>query len=132
MEITVEHKQERVPVAVLHVDGSIDSASYQQFEERAVEEISGGQHNLLIDLARVPYVSSAGLRSINAILRSLENAVPGAKVTNEAVLAGKAKSPNLKLLSPTPRVLEVLKMAGYDLFLEIHHNPKQAVASFQG
>ena len=39
-------------------------------------------------------------------------------------------SPHLKLVKPTPHVLEVLKSAGYDMFLEIHRDLRQALDSF--
>jgi len=35
-----------------------------------------------------------------------------------------------KLLNPQPSVLEILKTTGFDLYLEIHHNLRDAVASF--
>jgi len=43
---------------------------------------------------------------------------------------GTFKSPHLKLLSPSPQVLEVLKIAGVDMFLEVHRELQEAVASF--
>jgi hypothetical protein len=43
---------------------------------------------------------------------------------------GSYKSPNLKLLNPSPKVLQVLSMAGFDMFLEVHRDLKKAVASF--
>ncbi|MBF8286008.1 MAG: hypothetical protein HW378_4923, partial [Anaerolineales bacterium] len=38
--------------------------------------------------------------------------------------------PHLKLQGPSPRVLEVLKIAGVDMLLQIHQNRKDALASF--
>jgi len=43
---------------------------------------------------------------------------------------GTFKSPHLKLVNPTRHVREVLSMAGLDMFLEIHPNLKDALASF--
>jgi hypothetical protein len=43
---------------------------------------------------------------------------------------GTFKSPHLKLLNPSPRVLDVLSIAGVDMFLEVHRNYKDALASF--
>jgi hypothetical protein len=36
----------------------------------------------------------------------------------------------LKLLSPTQHVAESLRVAGYDMFLEIHQDRRKAIASF--
>lgn len=125
MEITVALEQARVPVAVMHVDGSLDAASSDQFQTRALETIDAGHHDVLLDLQKVPYMSSAGLRAINMLYTRLNPDDEGARV-----LTGKFKSPHLKLLNPTPRVLQVLQMAGYDMFLEIHHNLQDALSSF--
>ena len=43
---------------------------------------------------------------------------------------GTFKSPHLKLVAPNPTVHEVLKVSGFDMYLEIHRNLKEALASF--
>jgi len=54
--------------------------------------------------------------------------------SDEAVRKGLAdgtfKSPHLKLLKPDKNVNQVLRVAGFDMFLEIYANLKKAVASF--
>ena len=130
MDITVAQEPGRVPVTVLRLKGSVDASSYEQLQSRAQETINAGNRNLLLDLKEVPYMSSAGLRAVNMIFNSLNSDIPDA-TTREGVRTGKFKSPHLKLLNPTARVLQVLQMAGYDMFLEIHHDLKQAVASFE-
>jgi anti-anti-sigma factor len=132
MDIDVTQEQGRVPVTVFHVNGSVDAASYEQLQSRAEQAIQGGTTNLLLDLSRVPYMSSAGLRAINHIYNLFHKETAGAEgeAVSQGLRTGKFKSPHLKLLNPTPRVLEVLQMTGFDMFLEIHHNLKEAVASF--
>ena len=131
MEIEVTQEQGRVPVTLLHVTGSVDGGSYQLFQTRAQEEIERGAHDMLLDLTQVPYMSSAGLRAVNAIFQRLHSDdAGGMSAARQAIGGSKAKSPHFKLLNPTPRVLQVLSMAGYDMFLEIYHDPKEAVASF--
>lgn len=125
MEIIIAQEQGRVPVTVMYVDGSLDAVTSDQFQARALEAIDAGHRDLLLDLQKVPYLSSAGLRVINVIYARLN---PDSSGTG--VLTGKVKSPHLKLLNPTPRVLQVLQMAGYDMFLEIHQNLRDALASF--
>ena len=125
MEIIIAQEQGRVPVTVMYVDGSLDAVTSDQFQARALEAIDAGHSDLLLDLQKVPYLSSAGLRVINVIYARLN---PDSSGTG--LLTGKMKSPHLKLLNPTPRVLQVLQMAGYDMFLEIHQNLRDALASF--
>ncbi|HZQ06372.1 MAG TPA: STAS domain-containing protein [Anaerolineae bacterium] len=129
MEITTSKEQGKVPVTVLHVKGNIDSTSYEQFQRRAEQAIKSGAKNLVIDLRDVPYMSSAGLRALNAIYNQLREGEDPNMVT-KGVSAGTYKSPHLKLLAPSKRVMETLKMSGFDMFLDIQSNLQEAVASF--
>ena len=58
MEIKVSTENGRVPVTVLHVDGNIDSASYQNFQSTAKALIDQGARYILIDLSHASFVSS--------------------------------------------------------------------------
>jgi anti-anti-sigma regulatory factor len=132
-EISVSQQQGAVPVTVLHVKGDIDMTTAEQVEKRAREAIGAGARNLLVDLTDVPYMSSAGLRMLHALFERLRGDSPGesSDAIRQGLADGTFKSPHLKLLKPSPRVLEVLKMSGYDMFLEIHKNLNEAVASFK-
>ncbi len=124
MEITTSQLQGRVPVTVFHIQGVVDSSTYQEFTERMRQAIEGGAEYLWLDLAGVFFMSSAGIRSLNEISLYLRKKFP-----QEA--SGKEKrSKHLKLLNPRERVLDVLKMSGVGMFFEIHSNLEQAVASF--
>ncbi len=132
MDIAVTQEQGRVPVTVFHINGSVDAASYEQLQSRAEQSIQGGATHLLLDLGHVPYLSSAGLRAINHIYNLFHKETTGAQeeALKQGLRTGKYKSSHLKLLNPNPRVLEVLQTTGFDMFLEIHHNLKEALASF--
>lgn len=131
MKITVAQEQGRVPVTILHVEGSLDSASHEQLQTAAQEALASGARHLLIDLAQVPYMSSAGIRALNHIFNLLQPDSDKSKQAMEKGLRdGTFKSPYLKLLNPTPHVLQVLQMVGLDMFIEIHHTLRDAVASF--
>ncbi len=130
MELSVSQAQGRVPVTVLHVKGNIDSTSYQEFQTQAETLIADGAHELLVDLREVPYMSSAGLRALNQIYNKLRASTEDTNTVTKGVTAGTYKSPHLKLLSPSARVLETLKMSGFDMFLDIHSTLDAAVASF--
>ena len=132
MEITVSHEVGRVPVSVLHVKGDIDMATAEQIQAQARQAYDAGARNMLLDLTHVPYMSSAGVRAIHEIFTLLRSDSPAEsdETIRKGLADGSYKSPHLKLLSPSKRVLEVLKMTGLDMFLEIHHNLKDAVASF--
>lgn len=131
MELSVSQEQGRVPVTVLHVKGNIDSGSYANFQEYAEKLLADGSKNLVVDLHDVPYMSSAGLRSLNQIYNKLRSSSEeGSAAVTKGVAAGTYKSQHLKLLAPGPRVLETLKMSGFDMFLDIGSNLRDTVALF--
>ncbi len=131
MKITIAREEGRVPVTILHVEGSVDASSYEELQSKAQEAIASGEHHLLIDLAQVPYMSSAGIRALNQIFKLLQpDSAESKQAMEQGLRDGTFKSPHLKLLNPTQHVLRVLQMAGLDMFIEIHHNLRDAVASF--
>lgn len=129
MELSVSQAQGQVPVTVLHVKGNIDSSSYANFQEYAEGLLANGTENLLVDLRQVPYMSSAGLRALNQIYNKLRSSAE-AQGAPKGVAAGTYKSAHLKLLSPSAKVLETLKMSGFDMFLDIGSNLQDTVALF--
>jgi len=60
MQIKLTTAQGRVPVTVMHVDGNIDSGTYEAFFAKAEELMNAGSRYLQIDLAQVPFVISKG------------------------------------------------------------------------
>ena len=130
MDVTVSQAQGRVPVAIFHVTGAV--TDNRELEARAQAAYEGGTRNILLDLTEVPYMATAGLRALHAIFTLLRADTPEESdaTTKAGIAAGTFVSPHLKLLNPNAYVLEVLKVAGYDMFLEIHHDADQAVASF--
>lgn len=132
MEIKVSTANGRVPVTVMHVEGNIDSASYEDFQSRAEELMKGGARNLLIDLEHAPFVSSAGLRAVNSIFNSLRKLSPDVddEEMRKGINAGTYKSPHLKLLNPSKASMLALENSGFSMFLDIFHDLKTAVAAF--
>ena len=132
MEITVSQQQGRVPITVFQIKGDIDANTYEQLQAQARQAFEAGARKLLLDLSGVSYVSSAGVRAINNIFTMLRTTAPeeSDEALRKGLSDGSFKSPHLKLLKPTPRVFEVLTMAGVDMFLEIHRDLQTAIASF--
>jgi anti-anti-sigma regulatory factor len=132
MEITVSHEQGRVPITVFQVKGDINMATSEELQRQARRAFEDGMRDLVLDLSDVPYMSSAGIRALNDMFRLLRGATPAE--SDEAIKKGLSdgtfKSPHLKLVNPNRHVQEVLGMSGVDMFLEIHRNVKDAVASF--
>lgn len=98
---------------LVEVSGRVDSMTADQFSEALMAPINQGNVNLVLDLAGVEYMSSAGLREIVAALKKVKRA-----------------SGDLRVAQPTERVLEVFEMAGLDTILQIYPTQNEAVSSY--
>ena len=109
MDVTVTQEQGRVPVTVIQVAGKTDSASANDFEKKVMEAIDAGTRHLVLDLSKIPYMSSAGLRVLQQAFDKLRSLSTGEsdKEMYRKINDGSFKSPHLKLLSPTKEVMEV-------------------------
>jgi anti-anti-sigma factor len=132
MQLTVTTEKARVPVTVVHVDGNIDSASYETFLAGLEETINGGARYILMDLSKVPFVSSAGLRALNILLTRLRTLSPDISDAEmrKGINEGTYKSPHLKLLNPSKETLTTLESSGFSMFIAVFHDLKTALASF--
>ncbi len=132
MEIKVTQEEGRVPVTVFHLNGDLDSSNYEQLEAQAQQAITDGACYMLLDMTKVPFMSSAGIRAIYKIFTWLRNLPDGEdeEALKTALRDGSYKSRRLKLLNITSPVQKALATAGMDVFLEVHHNEKEAVNSF--
>jgi len=132
MDVTIAQEQGRVPVTIVRVDGNTDSASADEFEKKVMEVVDAGARHLVLDLSKVPYMSSAGLRVLQHVfdkLRSLSSDESDKEMYRQ-INEGSFASPNLKLINPTKEVMEVLKMSGFDMLISVEKDLKTAVASF--
>jgi anti-anti-sigma factor len=116
MEIKVSTESGRVPVTVLHVDGNIDSSSYEQFQSTAKKLIDAGTRYILVDLTHAPFVSSAGLRALHTLFNELRTRNPEANLSDDqikkGISAGTYKSPHLKLLNLSPETRSAFETSG--------------------
>jgi 2-iminoacetate synthase ThiH len=130
VEIVVTEAQGRVPVSVFKIKGPI--TSNVELEARAKAAYDAGARNILIDLSEVPYIATYGLRALHYIYTLLRTSAPEESddAVRKGIGAGTFMSPHLRILKPTPHALEALKVAGYDMFLEIHRDYNKAISAF--
>jgi anti-sigma B factor antagonist len=107
--VTQDYKR----VAVVSVTGRVDSATAPDLESKLRELVDGGKTQLVLDLKNVEYMSSAGLRAMVSTLKSV-----------------KRVNGDLRLANPSPRVEEVLRLAGLTSIFSIHPTQEEAVGSF--
>lgn len=110
MEISV---QEYKRVSVMKVSGRVDSATAPELETGLRQMIESNKTNIVLDLKEVDYMSSAGLRGMVSTLKAVKGA-----------------NGDLRLASPSPRVEEVLRLAGLTSIFTVYPTREEAVASF--
>ncbi len=121
LDISVSQMEGRVPVSVLHITGQVDASNAGDLETRASEVIEAGAKDVLLDLAKVDYMASAGFRALHVIYNSLHGGVPQ---------VGEAKAPHLQILGASDDVRKIFKTLGFDAYLNIHDDLREAVDSF--
>jgi anti-anti-sigma factor len=133
MEIQMTVAQGKLsPVTVFHVKGEINTQTYEQLQTAMQQAHAAGAKDMVLDLTDVPYMSSAGLRLLSAMIKLLRsNAVSeSAEAMSQGVRAGSFTSPHLKLVNPSPLVNEVLHTSGLDMLLQIFRSVDDAVSTF--
>jgi anti-anti-sigma regulatory factor len=130
MDIVISHAQGRVPVTIFHLSGPFISDT--QLVPRAQSAYEEGVRDILLDLSNVDYISSQGLRALHTIYTLLRSDAPAEsdEAVKVGIRSGTFTSPHLKLLNPSPKVVEVLHMTGYDMFLGIYRDRNAAIAAF--
>lgn len=102
--VPISIRFDRRPEAlVVLVAGRLDSAAGQGFQDELVAALENPAARLLLDLAEVAFVSSAGLRVFLYIAKQQ-----------------KAHGGTVELCGASPDVLQVIRVAGFDRFLPLH------------
>jgi len=132
MEIKVSNLNGKLPVTVLRLNGDFDSSSYRDFDKTAQNELDNGAQNFVVDFSDVPFMSSAGVRSLNALYKQLHAGLSEDEknAAKKGIRSGSYAAPYLKLVNPSDKVFEVLKMTGLEMYLGIYDSEAEALATF--
>ncbi len=115
--VTVSQVKGRCPITVLLLQDRLNLGNISELEQAARDAIAAGACDMLIDLSKAPSLTSAGIRAILVIHKMMTS-------------AGKDPAGHLKLVSPTPYVREVLRIAGLLDKFEVFSTLDEAIASF--
>lgn len=136
MQITFSKQESSVPVTVMQLTGNLDASNYTEVIDKAQEAHNDGVRNLLIDLSKVPYISSAGLMSLHTVVLIFTGQSAQSKDGKRSSFRpinltrdGEVRK-HVKLLSPQSSVEQVLDMVGLKQFFDIHTDLDTAVKSF--
>ena len=136
MNITVVQYQGRVLVTLLRLAGTLDGSSYLDLIARAKKLYAGGTRHMVIDLAEVTHLSSAGALAVHQVAMLLRGETPPDPEAGWQAFHAMAEDlnsgiqPRIKLLRPQPQVLQALERAGLTALIEIASDLDAAIASF--
>ncbi len=94
---------------VVELTGRLDSLTAPEFDKR-IAEVDGAR--IVLDLAKLDYISSAGLRSVLGALKRAS-----------------AQGGKLALAAPIPSVVEVFEISGFITLVTVYPDRASAVAA---
>ncbi|MDP6453179.1 MAG: STAS domain-containing protein [SAR202 cluster bacterium] len=100
-------------VIVFMPEGRIDTQAASDMDQVLQTAISEGRHNVVVDMAAVDYISSAGLRSLASVL-----------------VKTKAEGGDMKIAGLNERVTRVFNIIGFDLLMSVHDTADAAIGDF--
>ena len=99
-------------VAIVKLAGRLDSSAAQPAEESFTQMLGSGTPHLAIDMSKLEYISSAGLRVLLVVAKKVQ------QVEGKVVLFGLV-----------PNVREVFSISGFDRIFAIQPGAAAAVAA---
>jgi anti-anti-sigma factor len=100
-------------VTTFTLQGRIDTQGAAELDKALQSAVSQGKSWMVLDMAQVSYICSAGLRTLADILTK-----------------NRAEDGDLKLAAVPQRVLSILQVIGFDNFFSIYDSVGEAVAAF--
>ena len=107
MEFSVKKLGQAV---IIRLTGRLDAITSPQFERDIEKCITSPQDNLVLDLAELDYISSAGLRIILKIAKAF-NGVQW----------------SLSLCQPQDHVREIFEMSGFEHFITLRDSVSECI-----
>ena len=102
-------------ITLIKLNGRLDITGVNQIETKFAAHCSGENPRVIVDMAKVDYLASIGIRLLVANAKSL-----------------KTRNGKMVLLRPTPGVMEVLEMTNIPAIIPIYSNLESAEAVLLG
>lgn len=105
---------ERVPAidgcVVIHPAGCIELYNMESFRKRVLQVLEEGYSRLILDMTKVPFMSSAPVGVCTILLKE-----------------AKSRRGNIALINLQPRVREIIHLLGFTLFLNVMESREEAL-----
>ena len=100
-------------VLVVELEGSLDTSTIGQTSDELVRLVKNGNDKIILNLERLEYINSAGLRAILLAAKLLQN-----------------NRGEMRICNPNGIVREVLEASGFNSLLYLHDTEADAFANF--
>ncbi len=134
MNFSTDKVAGRVPITILTIQGDLDGSNYMDLIAKSKELYQSGTRRLILDLAQVPFISSAGIMALHSTALLIQGSqAPDPEQGWTALHQVTEKSSvqtSVKLLNLQPKVDRTVQLAGMKDFFEIYTDLETAVASF--
>ena len=112
MELDIQKTDDHI---LANLAGRLDGSNAREFEENVKQSIGTDSRPVIIDMEKLSYISSAGLRAILLIAKSV-----------------KARNTDLALCSLPSHINEIFEISGFDKIIRIHSTRQAATQSLTG
>ena len=112
MEIKTERKEK---VLVATTQDRLDGLNAREFQEALLAVIGECDRDVVLNLERLTYISSAGLRVILLVAKTLQR-----------------KDGNLAVCSLSDPVREIFEISGFDKIIQTYDSQAAAIAALTG
>ncbi|MCF6247522.1 MAG: STAS domain-containing protein [Desulfobacula sp.] len=94
--------EKKTDYTIVHVSGKIDATTSDDLEDALIDLLDQGEVNIILDLKDTRYISSAGLRVLVVVTKQVYD------------------SGHFCLCNANDNVLEIIDMAGFNVFMNIY------------
>lgn len=109
----ISSRSEAQGITVFELQGRVDSSGAAELDAALQSAVADGHTRLVLDMAQVSYINSAGLRTLADILTQCRGA-----------------GGSVRLVALSSKVERVFKIIGFDKFFEIYDTVGEAAAAF--
>ena len=110
MELETERQGDTL---IAKTDGRVDGANAREFQSALEAAIDDNTSAVILDMERLSYISSAGLRVILLTAKSLQG-----------------RNAKFAVCSLSESIQEVFEISGFDKIISIHPSQAEALAAF--
>lgn len=99
---------------IISIDGRLDAISADSFETSIHDFLSQKNDNLVFDLGKLTYISSAGIRVFLLLINKFETS-----------------KKKIGIINPNEMVKEIIEISGLKDYMPVFTNMEEAIASFK-